>query len=156
MHGKLEIGQMYVKALKHTQKRRLASLSAAKSKNEGRHATAISPDPKGRTLKRVLHKIVFRLRSGYAGVGFFTHMNNAVLPCPRCGGHDSIRHMLLDCSMNHEQRTLLFERVAATTKGRHGITLPLLLGFHKSLSSRELRQITTATGQFVLDIGRHV
>ena len=107
-------------------------------------------------LKRVLHKVVFRLRSGYAGVGFFTHTDNAVLPCPRCGGHDSIRHMLIDCNMNHEQRTLLFERVAAVTKGRVGITLTLLLGFHKSLSSQELRQITTATGQFVLDIGRHV
>ena len=36
------------------------------------------------------------------------------------------------------------------------IALPLLFGFHKSLPSRELRQIATAIGQFVLDIGRHV
>ena len=74
----------------------------------------------------------------------------------RCSGYDSIRHMLLDCRVNHKQRTVLFERVAAMTEGRVEITLPLLLGFHKSLPSRELRQITTATGQFVLDIGRHV
>ena len=101
-------------------------------------------------------KIVGRLRSGYAAVGVFTHADKAVLPCPRCGGHDSMRHMLLNCRVSHEQRTVLFERVAATTEGRVEITLPSLIGFHKSLPSRELRQITTATGQFVLDIGRHV
>ena len=104
-------------------------------------------------LKRVLHKSDVRLRSGYAAVGFFTQADNAVLPCPRCGGYDSIRHMLLDCRVSHEQRTVLFERIAATTEERVEITLPLLLGFHKSLPSPELRQITTATGQFVLDFG---
>ena len=63
---------------------------------------------------------------------------------------------ILDRRVNHEQRTTLFERVAATTEGRVEITLSLQLGFHKSLPSRELRQITTATGQSVPDIGRHV
>ena len=107
-------------------------------------------------LKRVLQKIVIRLRSGYAAIGFFTHSDNAVLPCPSCGAYDSIRHMLLDCNANYVERTILFEQVAAATGGQFGVTLPLLLGFHDSLSNRKLRDITTSTGQFVLDIGRHV
>ena len=40
--------------------------------------------------------------------------------------------MLLDCKVKHEQRTVLFERVAATMERRVEITLSLLLGFHKS------------------------
>ena len=107
-------------------------------------------------LKRVHQKIMVRLRSGYAGIGFFTHSDGAVLPCPKCGGYDSIRHMLLECQAYHAERTILFERVNAATQGRLGVTLPLLLGFHDFLSNATLRSIATSTGQFVLDIGRHI
>ena len=105
---------------------------------------------------RVEQKIMIRLRSGYAGIGFFTHSDNAVLPCPKCGGYDSVRHMLLDCNAYQVERTRLFEKVAAVTNGQVGVTLPILLGFHVSLSNSKLREITSATGQFVLTIGRHI
>ena len=104
---------------------------------------------------------MIRLRSGYAGIGFFTHFDNAVLPCPKCGGYDSIRHMLLDCNAYQVERTRLFEKVAAVTNGEVEVMLPILLGFHyrflvSSYVSSKLREITSATGQFVLTIGRHI
>ena len=90
-------------------------------------------------LKMAQQKIMTRLRSGYAGIGFYSHVDNAVLPCSKCDGYDSIRDMLLDCRACDEHRTLLFEKVAAATNGRVGVTLPMLIGLHESLSNQTLR-----------------
>ena len=106
--------------------------------------------------KRVHQKIMIRLRSGYAGIGFFTHSDGAVMPCPKCNGYDSIRHMLLECQPYHAERTLLFDKIADATEGRVGITLSLLLGFHDSISSATLKSVATCTAQYVLDIGRQI
>ena len=54
-------------------------------------------------LNRVRRKVAVRLRPGYTAVGFFASVDNAVLSCPRCRGYDSVRHVLLDCNVNHEQ-----------------------------------------------------
>ena len=105
---------------------------------------------------RVKQKIMIRLRSGYAGIGFFTRYDSAILPCPKCNGHDSIRHMLIECEAYHEERSLLFDKVADATSGQVGVTLRLLLGFHDSLAGTTLQNIMTHNAQFVLDIGRHI
>ena len=99
---------------------------------------------------------MIRLRSGYAGIGYFTHTDGAALPCPKCGGFDTIRHMLLDCEAHIVERTLLFEKVAGATNGSEGATLGLLLGFNTKLATATLQTIMTATAQYVLDIGRHI
>lgn len=96
------------------------------------------------------------LSSGYAGIGFFTRIDGAVLPCPKCNGHDSIRHMILGCEYYHDERSLLFDKVADATSGRIPMTLMLLLGFHDLLPNETLKVIMTHTAQYVLDIGRQI
>ena len=96
-------------------------------------------------------RIIVRLRSGYTTVG-------AMLPylpearCPDCGAVDSIEHLLCSCIAHLARRSQLYEEILRITD--QPVTLSLLLGFSANISSKILREVTTATARFVVDVKR--
>ena len=96
-------------------------------------------------------KVIVRLRSGYANIG-------RQLPwapetrCPSCGDRDSIEHFLLRCTGLLTRRSELADTVHRITQ--EPLSVQLLLGFDDALPSQQLRKITTATADFVLNARR--
>ena len=107
-------------------------------------------------------RTIARLRTGYAGIGYFSKVRDengcfSQIPCPGCDlPLDSPTHLLFECPNPAcvAERANLFESMRADFQLEP--TLPILLGFHPTVSSHRLRQITTKTARFVEAIGRSV
>ena len=107
-------------------------------------------------------RTIARLRTGYAGIGYFSKVRDengcfSQIPCPGCDlPLDSPTHLLFECPNPAyvAERANLFESMRADFHLEP--TLPILLGFHPTVSSHRLRQITTKTARFVEAIGRSV
>lgn len=107
-------------------------------------------------------RTIARLRSGYAGIGYFTKVRTecgcfSQIPCAGCDLLlDSPNHLFFECRnpLYVEQRATLFRRV----REEFGLepTLSVLLGFEPSVPSETLRLITTATARFAEAVGRSV
>ena len=107
-------------------------------------------------------RTISRLRSGYAGLGYFSRVRTergciSQIPCPGCNLMlDSPTHLLFECQNPAyvAARTALFN----TVRSDYGLepTLSVLLGFEPSVSCRKLRGITTHTARFVEALDRVV
>ena len=107
-------------------------------------------------------RAIARLRSGYAGIGYFSEVRTeqgciSQIPCPGCDLMlDSPTHLLFDCQhpLYVAERAILFKGV----RDDYGLepTMPLLLGFDSSVSCQKLRLITTRTARFVHAVVRTV
>ena len=107
-------------------------------------------------------RTIARLRSGYAGLGYFSKVRTergciSQIPCPGCDRMlDSPTHLLFECQSPAyvTARTALFK----TVREDYGLepTLSVLLGFDPSVSCQKLRTITTETARFVEALGRVV
>ena len=113
------------------------------------------------TRRRDIRTIV-RLRSGYAGLGYFSKVltesgHVSLIPCPGCDlPLDSPTHLLFECTnpTYASERAILFQ----TVREAYGLepTLSVLLGFEPTVSSHVLRLIATKTARFVETVGRTV
>ena len=106
-------------------------------------------------------RTIARLRSGYAGLGYFSKIRTereaiSQIPCPGCDLMlDSSTLLLFECQNPAyvAARTALFNLV----REDYGLdpTLSVLLGFDPSVSCQKLR-VTTKTARFVEPIDRVV
>jgi hypothetical protein len=127
--------------------------SAYASDRTGAEYHSLRPDliarwPHAVLSTRARSRCIFRLRTGHCNLGS-CRRGRAPIPCPRCGGVDTVSHLLLHCRAFALLRASLFRRIAAITGRAVPPALRDLLGVFPA-SDRALCRIAELVAGFAL------